>query len=99
MLYKLYHYELETREGYTIAPDNHYFYFERSRGYDEFGRLAEHYGKRESVLMYLRQYQRDFTGLVGKHSTEREVTIYDEAEDVTGSQHVDDDDYPHAAFI
>ena len=55
--------------------------------------------KRTPVLMHLRNYGYDFVGLVGRHSTEREVTAYDVDEDITVQVAVDDDDYPHAAFV
>lgn len=49
--------------------------------------------------MHLRNYGYDFVGLVGRHATKREVTAYDVDEDLTVQINVDDDDYPHAAFI
>jgi len=45
------------------------------------------------------KFRSDFTGLVGRHSTEREVVFYDEDQDVIQTQRVGDDDYPYAAFI
>jgi hypothetical protein len=49
--------------------------------------------------MFVRDYRSDFVGLIGRHSTEREVTKYNAAEDETHKEDVDDDDYPNAAFI
>jgi len=49
--------------------------------------------------MYLRDYHYDFIGLVGRHSTEREITAYDKREDETLQLDVTDDDYPHAPFV
>jgi hypothetical protein len=99
MLYKLYRYELSTPQGKEIHPDKHYAVFDKSKGKDDFGELTEYRGRKDSVLMYLRDYHFDFIGLVGRHSTEREVTAYDEREDQTEQIDVDDDDYPHAPFI
>jgi hypothetical protein len=49
--------------------------------------------------MYLRDYHYDFIGLIGRHSTEREVTSYNKSEDETRIRSVVDDDYPHAPFV
>ena len=49
--------------------------------------------------MYLRDFHYDFIGLIGRHSTEREITTYDEGEDETEVRSVIDDDYPHAPFV
>jgi hypothetical protein len=49
--------------------------------------------------MHLRNYHYDFVGLIGRHSTEREVTAYDVDDDITVQVAVEDDDYPHAAFV
>jgi hypothetical protein len=99
MHYKLYRYELSTPEGREIHPDRHFSFFDKSKGKDEFGHFTEYRGKKDTVLMYLRDYHYDFIGLVGRHSTEREITVYDDVEDQTEQIDVGDDDYPHAAFI
>lgn len=52
--------------------------------------------------MYVRKPQSsssDFIGLVGRHSTEREVTEYDQNVDETSTIVVRDDDYPNSPFI
>jgi len=67
-----------------------------SNAYNEY---AEYRGKKDTVLMYVRKYGSDFTGLIGRHSTDREVTSYDEREDETRKRVVGDDDYPNAPFI
>jgi hypothetical protein len=99
MQFKLFRYQLSTTDGKIIHPDKHFKLFEEARGPDEYGRFAEYRGKKDSVLMHLRNYDYDFVGLVGRHSTEREVTSYDVDEDMTVQVAVDDDDYPHAAFV
>ncbi|WP_137044243.1 hypothetical protein [Pseudolabrys sp. FHR47] len=99
MQYKLYRYELSTTEGKEINPDRQFKIFDEAKGPDIDGRYAEYRGKRDSVLMHLRNYGVDFIGLVGRHSTKREVTAYDSHDDITARVNVDDDDYPHAAFI
>ena len=99
MHYKLYRYELSTPDGREIHPDKHFGFFDKSKGKGLYGELTEYRGKRDTVLMYLRDYHFDFVGLVGRHSTEREVTQYDEREDQTEQVDVGDDDYPNAAFV
>ncbi|SDS01491.1 hypothetical protein [Bradyrhizobium canariense] len=102
MHYKLYRYTLTKIVGEKereIHPDHHFKLFQRSRGTDAYGELAEYRGKRDSVLMFVREYRSDFVGLIGRHSTEREVTSYDANEDETYQIEVDDDDYPNAAFV
>lgn len=102
MHYKLYRYTLTKLVGENereIHPDQHFKLFQQSRGADGSGRLAEYRGKRDSVLMFVRDYRTDFVGLIGRHSTEREVTKYDPDEDETHQEEVDDDDYPNAAFV
>lgn len=103
MHYKLYRYQLTKIVGEDkereIHPDKHFGVFAKSRGKDAFGELTEYRGKKDSVLMYLRDYHFDFIGLIGRHSTEREVTKYDEREDETLQLDVTDDDYPHAPFV
>lgn len=99
MKYKLYRYELDDRQGRIISPDRHYDLFQQSIGRDDTGRLAEYRGQRDTVLMYLRAYRKDFAGLIGRHSTRREVTTYDETVDEADTVLVDDDDYPNVPFI
>ena len=50
-----------------------------------FGEHATYRGKKNAVLMYIQNYQPDFAGLVGKHSTERTITKYDDTTDVTAN--------------
>jgi hypothetical protein len=102
MHYRLYRYSLTKVVGEKereIHPDQHFKIFSNSRGADAYGELAEYRGKRDSVLMYVREYRTDFVGLIGRHSTQREVTSYDATEDEAYQTEVDDDDYPNAAFI
>ena len=99
MHYKLYRYHLSSPEGQEINPDRHFALFDRSKGPDDYGEFTEYRGKKDTVLMHLRNYGHDFIGLVGRHSTEREVTEYDEKQDVTFQIDDDDDDYPNAAFL
>lgn len=102
MHYRIYRYQLTRLTQDTereIHPDKHFKVFSASKGADAYGELAEYRGKKDSVLMYLREFRSDFIGLIGRHSTEREVTAYNETEDEIHLREVDDDDYPHAAFI
>lgn len=99
MYYKLYRYTLADKKERVIHPDRHFLEFSKAKGADEFGEFSPYRRKKDSVLMYLRDYHYDFIGLIGRHSTEREVTSYDEGEDVTTVARVVDDDYPHSPFI
>jgi hypothetical protein len=99
MHYKLYRYELANDENEEIHPDRHFKLFDNSKGKDDLGRFTEYRGKKNAVLMHIRHYQYDFIGLVGRHSTERKVTVYDPGEDLTSQVDVDDDDYPNTAFV
>jgi len=100
MHYKLYRYTLADKRGRTIHPDKHFTEFEKSKGADSYGEFSPYRGKKkDSVLMYLRDFHYDFIGLIGRHSTEREITSYDEREDETQVKSVVDDDYPHAPFV
>jgi hypothetical protein len=102
MHYRLYRYNLTKVVGEKereIHPDQHFRLFSNSRGADAYGELVEYRGKRDSVLMFVREYRTDFVGLIGRHSTQREVTSYDATEDEAYQTEVDDDDYPNAAII
>jgi hypothetical protein len=102
MHYRLYRYQLTKIVGEKereIHPDHHFKIFANSRGADAYGELAEYRGKRDSVLMFVRDYRSDFVGLIGRHSTQREVTSYDSKEDEAFQIEVEDDDYPNAAFV
>jgi len=99
MKYKIYEYWLRDSKGYDIAPDRHFEFFQRSTGRDEYGQFAEYRGQKNSVLMHLRRFSKDFSGLVGRHSQEREVTEYVERTDETLVVVVEDDDYPNTPFI
>lgn len=99
MRYKVYRYSLIAEKGKVIGPDNHFQIFDKSKGPDAYGDYAEYLGRKDSVLMHVRRYRSDFTALIGRHATEREVTNYDQKDDVTLNVPVEDDDYPHAAFI
>jgi hypothetical protein len=78
MHYKLYRYRITKIVGkdreVAVHPDDHFKTFFKSKGKDSYGDLAEYRGKKDSVLMYLRDFHYDFIGLIGRHSTEREVT-------------------------
>ncbi len=56
-------------------------------------------GQANAILMQLVGNPSRFTGLVGKHSTEREVETYDNDADEVNAQVVPDDNYPNAAFL
>ena len=99
MHYKLYRYQLETPTGKAIYADKHYAEFLKAKGPDEFGELSPYRRKKDSVLMYIRDFHFDFIGLIGRHSTEREITAYNDVEDFVEQVNVGDDDYPHAAFV
>lgn len=99
MRYKIFSYELTNSDGKVINPDNHYKIFESSRGTDAYGQLTEYRGKPNTVLMHLKKYGSDFSGLIGRHSTERDITIYSEDEDETITARIDDNDYPNTPFI
>jgi len=99
MKYRIFSYELTDRENRIIGPDRHFEYFNRSVGYDPYRGLAEYRRKKDSILMQLRRYQKDFSGLIGRHSTERIVASYNQNEDIVLEKKVTDDDYPHTPFI
>lgn len=97
--YKIYEYEIIDQRGRSINPDRHYAIFHESRGADPYGNYSLHRGKQDAVLMNLRPASKDFMGLVGKHSTEREITLYSDSEDAAYEVVVSDDDYPHTMFV
>jgi hypothetical protein len=99
MQYKLYRYQLNGSNNKEINPDRHFQTFDRAKGPDLYGELVAYRGKKDALVMHLRNYGVDFIGLIGRHSTEREVTAYDPSEDLTAQVPADDDDYPHAAFV
>jgi hypothetical protein len=99
MSYKLYRYTLVDRNDRLVHPDKHFSEFDKAKGSDDIGELSPYRRKKDSVLMYLRDYHYDFIGLIGRHSTEREITTYGESEDATKLKNVVDDDYPHAPFV
>lgn len=102
MKYKLYEYELSNKAGKIIAPDRHFEIFRESIGVDSSGRFARYRGRDDAVLMNVRKTSSsssDFIGLIGRHSTEREVTIYDQVRDEAGNVIVSDDDYPNSPFV
>jgi len=97
--YKYYRYSLSSPDGVELPPDDHLLVFRRSIGRDDYGQFTEYRGKKNAVLMYLRVFRSDFAGLIGKHSTERQVTNYNEEFDETSNEVVVDNDYPHTAFV
>jgi hypothetical protein len=98
MFYKLYRYELE-RDEVTLPRDRHLAVFRQARGPDSRGGFAVYRGQANAVLMHVRRYGEMFAGLVGKHSTERDVRAYDASSDTSEVRRIGDDDYPGAAFI
>lgn len=99
MHYKIYTYEIEDERRIIVAPDRHFKIFQNSVGYDAANRLAVHRGRRDSILMEVRVFGSDFTGRIGRHLTEREVSKYDSAFDKVKSITQDDDDFPNTWFI
>lgn len=99
MQYKLFRYHLSTADGKEINPDRHFQLFDAAKGADHYGEFAKYRGRKDSILMHIRNYGRDFIGLIGRHSVEREVTAYVHEDDITVRMKTDDDDYPHAAFV
>lgn len=99
MYYRLYSYTITQNNNIPVGPDRHYDLFVKSKGKDEFGALAVYRGRKNSILMHLQKYQSDFSGLIGKYSTERQVTKYDDVEDTADTITVDDEDYPNTPFI
>ncbi|NML73638.1 hypothetical protein HHL25_05800 [Rhizobium sp. S-51] len=102
MKYKLYEYELADRRNRLVAPDRHYEIFRKSIGIDDAGRFARYRGRDDAVLMNVRKTNSsssDFIGLIGRHSTEREITKYDQARDEADNIIVSDDDYPNSPFV
>lgn len=102
MKYKLYEYELSDRTNRIVAPDRHFEIFRDSIGVDSSGRFARYRGRDDAVLMNVRKTTRassDFIGLIGRHSTEREVTTYDQLRDEADNIIVSDDDYPNSPFV
>ena len=98
MYYKLFNYRIERNE-LTIDPDRHYRLFRQATGADRGGNFATYRGRQDAVLMHVRPARGLFMGLIGKHSTEREVTEYDQDHDSTKIKVAVDDDYPHTPFI
>ncbi|MBX9840586.1 MAG: hypothetical protein K2Z80_02130 [Xanthobacteraceae bacterium] len=92
MQYKLFRYQLSTTDGKEVNPDRHFQLFDKAKGADLYGEFAEYRGRKDSVLMHIRNYGRDFIGLIGRHSIEREVTTYDEKDDITIRITTEDDD-------
>ena len=82
MHYKFFRYKIEHR-GQSIDPSEHHQIFNSARGPDDNGEYAYYRGQKNSVLMHVRQYANDFTGRIGKHSTDREVTRYNAERDLT----------------
>ena len=99
MQYRLYRYELFRRDRRLISPSQHFDVFNSSKGYDFQGRSARYRGSDNALLMYIQKYGVDFGGLIGRHSTEREITQYIQREDKTETVPVEDDDYPNVAFL
>lgn len=99
MQYRMYKYELSRRDGRLVPSSQHFDIFNTSKGYDVLGRSAKYRGSDNALLMYIQKYGVDFGGLIGRHSTEREITQYKQREDKTETVPVEDDDYPNVAFL
>ena len=98
MFYKLFGYTIE-REGYSRQPQQHLRFFHASKGADNAGHFTLYRGEYNTVLMHVRAHGEILTGLIGKHSTEREITEYDQNVYVTQNRIIRDNDYPHTPFI
>ena len=98
MFYKLYRYIVE-RDRIELDPSGHESIFESAVGADERGQYVSYGTQRNSVLMHIRQFDEGFTGLIGKHSIEREITRYEQATDTSGVLTVADDDFPNTKFV
>lgn len=99
MQYKLYTYDISDRQERLIAPDRHFSLFEKSKGRDAYGQHTRYRGKNDAILMAVRSFRSDFSGLIGRHATEREVTEYNEALDEATQALLEDDDYPNTIFV
>jgi hypothetical protein len=99
MQYKIYRYAITTKDEKPVGPDKHFNLFNNSKGADVLGEYTAYRREKNSVLMHIQNYKPNFSGLVGKHATTREVTSYDQKSDVTQVVTVRDDNYPNAAFI
>lgn len=99
MKYKIYQYTLEDNKGKQIGPDRHEELFRSSIGRDSSGEFAVYRGQKNAVLMYVRKFSKDFVGLIGKFSSERDINLYNEKSDEVIVKRVPDDDYPNVPFI
>jgi len=82
MQYKIYRYSITNDEGRAVGPDKHFDIFNGSKGPDEFGEYTKYRNQKNAILMYIQNHKPDFSGLVGKHATERDVTTYDKNTDL-----------------
>lgn len=99
MHYKLFKYSLARSDYREVLADEHFGFFDRSKGADSVGRYARYRGKHDAVLMFLRRYNTKFIGLIGRYSIERDVDIYDPEADIVNTQIVEDEDYPNTPFL
>jgi hypothetical protein len=97
--FKLFTFTIEDEASRPVGPDRVFPLFEQSRGRDTSGELARHRGKKDAVLMYTREYGSDFSGLVGRFSDQREVSVYNEPKDEVYKRTISDNDYPNVPFI
>jgi len=97
--FKLYRFSADDNRDKKIGVDRVVDIFKRSVGRDSSGEFTKYRGKKDAVLMYLRTYKSDFTGLIGRFSSERLVSFYNDNNDEVVSESVADDDYPHVPFI
>lgn len=98
MFFKFFEYSLENDDG-KLPSETHRDIFRKARGFDEDGLLVKYRGQRNSILMGVRKAGDFFTGLIGRHSEQRDVTDYDANEDAPARKTVDDDDYPNTPFV
>src|SRR3954465_11843704 len=99
MHYKLYSYELTDERGRAPLADTTHKIFDDAKARDTSGEYTEYRGRKDAVLMHVRNYEHNFIGAVGRHAIEREVTSYDERHNEVNFLVTDDDDYPNTPFI
>ena len=99
MQFKLFTFTMEDEVSRPIGADRIFPLFEKSKGKDSSGEFARYRGRKDAVLMYTREYGSDFSGLVGRFSDQREVSVYNESKDEVYTRTISDNDYPNVPFI
>lgn len=97
MRFQIFNYSLQFK-GRDIAPDKHFEIFNRSKGSNNSGEFTEYRGRKDAVLMQVEKIDNVFTGLIGKHNSERLVRKYSTIDDILIEEVEQDDDYPYAIF-